>query len=58
MRRMPITRYLLGWYRNRLAPRSRDGWLQGIFEMIGAGKEVFGGTDPDEYVRQLREGWD
>jgi len=50
-------RYLLDWYRNEYA-RPRDTWLRGIFEMFGAGKEVFNGIDPDEYVRQLREGWD
>jgi hypothetical protein len=32
--------------------------LRGVFEMIGAGKEVFQGVHPDEYVQQLREGWD
>ena len=51
-------RYLLDWYRNEYAARSRDTWLQGVFEMIGAAKEVFKGVDPDEYVQQLREGWD
>ena len=49
------TRYLLDWFRNRYA--KQDPWLRGIFEMIGAGKEDFAGVDPDEYVRQLRQGW-
>lgn len=51
-------RYLLDWYRNDYALASRDTWLRGVFEMIGAAKEVFNGIDPDEYVRQLREDWD
>jgi hypothetical protein len=49
---------LLVWYHNEYASPKQDGWLRGIFEMIGAGKEDFAGVDPDEYVRQLREGWD
>lgn len=51
-------RYLLDWYRNEYALLSRDTWLGGVFEMIGAAKEVFKGIDPDEYVQQLREGWE
>jgi hypothetical protein len=50
--------YLLDWYRNEYAYPKQDAWLRGIFEMIGAGKEDFAGVDPDEYVRQLREGWE
>jgi hypothetical protein len=50
-------RYLLDWYRNQYAP-ARDNWLRGVFELIGAAQEAFRGIDPDEYVRQLREGWD
>jgi hypothetical protein len=51
-------RYLLDWYRNQYAPPPRDTWLQGVFGLIGAGEEVFRGIDPDEYVQELREGWD
>jgi len=51
-------RYLLDWYRNEFATPIQDNWLRGIFEMIGAGKEDFAGVDADEYVRQLREGWE
>jgi hypothetical protein len=50
-------RYLLDWYRNEYAP-ARDTWLRGVFEMIGTANEAFRGIDPDEYVQQLREGWD
>jgi hypothetical protein len=51
-------RYLLDWYEAEYAQAGKEGWLSGIFEMIGAGKEVFAGQDPDEYVRRLREGWE
>jgi len=51
-------RYLLDWYEAEYAQAGKEGWLSGIFEMIGAGKEVFAGEDPDEYVRRLREGWE
>ena len=51
-------RYLLDWYRNEYAAPARDTWLRGIYEMIGTGKDIFKGVDPDEWVRQLREGWD
>lgn len=51
-------RYLLDWYETEYALAGKEGWLNGIFEMIGAGKEIFAGEDPDEYVRRLREGWE
>ena len=51
-------RYLLDWYRREYAAPPRDTWLQGIFEMVGAGKDLFAGLDPDEYVRRNREGWE
>jgi hypothetical protein len=51
-------RYLLDWYEVEYARAGKEGWLSGIFEMVGAGKEVFAGEDPDEYVRRLREGWE
>lgn len=50
--------YLLDWYQSEYAGTGKAGWLSGIFEMIGAGKEVFAGEDPDAYVRRLREGWE
>jgi len=50
--------YLLDWYANEYCAARRDEWLRGVIEMIGAGREVFSGVDPDEYVRGLREGWD
>ena len=51
-------RYLLDWYENDYAPAAKESWLSGIFEMIGTGKELFAGENPDEYVRRLREGWE
>jgi len=54
----PRYRYLLDWYNSEYAGSRQDSWLSGIYEMIGAGKEIFAGADPDEYVRKLREEWD
>ncbi len=51
-------RYLLDWYQNEYTTPARDGWLSGIFAMIGAGRDIFAGIDPDEYVRKLRAGWE
>jgi hypothetical protein len=45
------------WHQNEDTARDGDGWLSGVFEMVGCGKEIFSGIDPDAYVRQLREGW-
>ena len=50
-------RRLLEWYRNEYA-RPQDTWLQGLKDLAGTGKEIFSGIDADEYVRQLREGWE
>ena len=33
-------------------------WLDGVFQMAGAGTDLWKGEDPDEYVRKLREGWE
>jgi hypothetical protein len=54
----PEYRYLLDWYANEYSKPRQDTWLKGLFEMAGAGKKVFAGIDPDEYVRQLRQDWD
>jgi len=35
-----------------------QGWLQGLLDMDGLGKEYWEGVDPDEFVRKLREGWE
>lgn len=40
------------------ADRTAQGWLEGLLEMEGLGKEYWKGVDPDEFVRKLREGWE
>ena len=40
------------------AERTAQGWLEGLLEMEGLGKEYWKGVDPDEFVRKLREGWE
>jgi hypothetical protein len=35
-----------------------DRWLESLFELEGLGKEHWKDVDPDEFVRQLREGWE
>lgn len=53
----PRYRYLLDWYHNEYAGHPDTDWLGGIGEMMGAGKDIFAGEDPDAYVRRLREPW-
>jgi len=38
--------------------RTPQGWLEGLLEMEGLGKECWKDVDPDEFVRKLREGWE
>jgi hypothetical protein len=33
-------------------------WLESLFELEGLGQEYWKDVDPDEFVRQLREGWE
>jgi hypothetical protein len=35
-----------------------QGWLESLFELQGLGKEHWKNVDPDDFVRQLREGWE
>ncbi len=37
--------------------QTAQGWLEGLLEMEGLGREYWKGVDPDEFVRKLREGW-
>jgi hypothetical protein len=37
---------------------SAGRWLESLYELEGLGKEHWKDIDPDEYVRQLREGWE
>jgi hypothetical protein len=41
-----------------MEPKSEDRWLESLFELEGLGKEYWKHVDPDEFVRQLREGWE
>lgn len=64
---------LLGWARSRYEsakaavharsssdsePSGQLRWLESLFELEGLGKENWKGINPDEFVRQLREGWE
>ena len=35
-----------------------ERWLDSLFELEGLGEEYWKNVDPDEFVRQLREGWE
>jgi hypothetical protein len=50
---------LIEWAKQRYGTDkpSAARWLDGVFQMIGLGKELWRGEDPDEYIRQLRGGW-
>jgi len=39
-------------------PKSAGRWLESLFELEGLGKEHWKDIDPDEFVKQLREGWE
>ncbi len=39
-------------------PETATRWLESLFELEGLGKEHWKGVDPDDFVRQLREGWE
>jgi hypothetical protein len=48
---------LLDWY--------ESSWIKGsethndpVLELLGAGKEIWQSADSDEYVKELREGWE
>ncbi len=52
-------RDLLDWYASEYA--LKPGELEQadtILSLLGLGKEIWAGEDPDEYVRRLREGWE
>jgi hypothetical protein len=38
--------------------RKYEGHLESLFELEGLGRDSIEGVDPDEFVRQLREGWE
>ena len=53
-------RDLLGWYDKEYVKsrRAEKQELDPILALRGLGKEIWGGEDPDAYVRRLREGWE
>jgi hypothetical protein len=51
----PRYHHLLDWYSTEYAPGTEE--TDPILAMSGLGKEIWQGIDADEYVRQLREGW-
>ena len=51
---------LITWAKERYGtgkPR-QTRWMDGIFQLRGLGRELWRCSDPDEYVRQLRENWE
>lgn len=51
--------FLLAWYEKKYADSSKaKALVNSILALRGLGKELWGNTDPDEYIRQLREGWE
>lgn len=52
-------RNLLDWYRDEYnANRANAIENDPLLKLRGSGKEIWKGIDPDEYIRQLREGWE
>ncbi len=49
---------LLKWYETEYDVRRPEERRDSILALRGLGKEIWKGVDPDEYVRQLREGWE
>ncbi len=51
---------LVKWARKRYESSGEKParWLDGLFQLRGLGKEIWQGVDPDEYIRELREGWE
>jgi len=40
------------------AAETPERWLESLFELEGLGKAYWKDVDPDEFVRNLREGWE
>ena len=51
--------YLVDWYENEYCANGKimKEADDPILQMRGVGKEIWSGTDPDEYVRSLRSNW-
>ncbi len=50
-------RDLLDWYEERWGGAARQRY-DSILGLRGLGREIWDGVDADDYVRQLREGWE
>lgn len=54
----PHYRHLLLWYEQKYNVMTAQRMEKdSILALRGLGKEIWAGVNPDEYVRQLREGW-
>src|SRR5215470_17822581 len=52
-------RALLDWYRKWDASAASKRFENDpLLALVGSGKDLWRGEDPDEYVRSLREGWE
>jgi hypothetical protein len=53
---------LVAWAKERSERGTGDagggGWLAGLHQLRGLGRDAWRGVDADEYVRNLREGWE
>jgi hypothetical protein len=55
---------LVAWAKKRSEQGAKDadvsggGWLAGLHQLRGLGRDAWQGVNPDEYVRNLREGWE
>ena len=52
---------LIAWAQQRYhkaRPPGRSRWLGSVLDLAGAGKHLWKGEDPDDYVRKQREGWE
>ena len=55
-------RELLEWAKRRQEkgrePATSSPWLAGLYQLRGLGKEIWKGIDADQYVKNMREGWE
>ena len=51
---------LIEWAKERYGTEApnQTRWLDGAFQIIGLGKEIWADEDPDKYVDRLRQGWE
>ena len=64
-RYLPVLEWARARYERGSAPaggtntgESPQRWLESLFELEGLGKEHWTDVDPDQFVRELREGWE